>query len=404
LNILGINYFFHDSSACLVVDGELVVALEEERFSRSKHTTQFPEIAIARCLEMSGLSYKDIDHVAVSINPGKDWQKKVLYGIKLAKRAGPFIKQELIGGVRKQRDFKRWYARHWTTGEGPRVHNVNHHLSHIAGSFFVSPYERAALLSMDGSGEWSTTWVGETDGVNFTCYSETDFPHSLGSFYETATQFCGFQPNYDEVKTMGLAPFGNAERFFATMEKMIEIGQHGEVAIDLSWFNYHNWGHERYSEKYTQAFGAARKKGEDIQTHHEDVAAACQKVLEERVLEMCRVLEKKSSADYLVIAGGVSLNSVMNGRILRETRFKDVYIMPAAGDSGTAIGAAYYVHNTVLGSPKRVCHDNPYLGTEYSNQEIEAVLNECKLRYHESDDVCAEAAGLLKDGRIFPGT
>jgi carbamoyltransferase len=401
VKILGINYFFHDSSACIVDDGELVVALEEERFSRSKHTTLFPTSAIARCLEVAGCGYEDIDHVAVSINPTKDWYKKVVYGLKLGHRMWPFVKHELIRAVRKQVNFNAWYKEHWPSGNGPTVHKVDHHLSHIAGSFFISPYDRAALLSIDGSGEWSTTWMGETDGRNFTCYSESEFPNSLGSFYEAATQFCGFRPNYDEGKTMGLAPFGDPERFYSTMAQMIEIGPKGEVKIDLSWFNYQNLTHWRLSDKYVRAFGKPRKDGEEIEQHHEDVAAAAQKVLEDRVLEMCRILERESSADYLVISGGVSLNSVMNGRILRETRFKDVYVMPAAGDNGTSIGAAYYVYNHTLGATKRYHHNNPYLGTEYDNEFIERTLKQCKLPYEKLDDASTTAARLLGDGKII---
>jgi carbamoyltransferase len=401
LKILGINYFFHDSSACIVDDGELVVALEEERFSRSKHTTLFPDLAIARCLEVAGCGYEDIDHVAVSINPTKDWHKKVVYGLKLGHRMWPFVKHELIRAVRKQYNFNAWYKEHWPSGNGPTVHNVDHHLSHIAGSFFISPYDRAALLSIDGSGEWSTTWMGETDGRNFTCYSESEFPNSLGSFYEAATQFCGFRPNYDEGKTMGLAPFGDPERFYHTMAQMVEIGPRGEVKVDLSWFNYQTLAHWRLGDKYVQAFGRPRQDGEPIEKHHEDVAAAAQRVLEDRVLEMCRILERESSADYLVISGGVSLNSVMNGRILRETRFKDVYVMPAAGDNGTSIGAAYYVYNHKLGATRRYHHNNPYLGTEYDSEFIERTLKQCKLPYERLEDASTTAARLLGEGKII---
>ena len=210
--ILGINYFFHDTSACIVRDGKLVVAVEEERFSRQKHTWAFPHAAIARALKMAGVTASDVDHVAVSIDPTKDWGRKVLYATTLGTSVGPFVKHELIRAWNRQREFNAWLRSTWPGAKRPRVHNVSHHLSHIAGSFFVSPYERAALLSMDGSGEWSTTWMGETDGKTFTCFSESFFPNSLGSFYEAATEFCGFKPNYDEGKTMGLAPFGDADR------------------------------------------------------------------------------------------------------------------------------------------------------------------------------------------------
>ena len=399
--ILGINYFFHDTSACIVRDGKLVVAVEEERFSRQKHTWAFPHAAIARALKMAGVTASDVDHVAVSIDPTKDWGRKVLYATTLGTSVGPFVKHELIRAWNRQREFNAWLRSTWPGAKRPRVHNVSHHLSHIAGSFFVSPYERAALLSMDGSGEWSTTWMGETDGKTFTCFSESFFPNSLGSFYEAATEFCGFKPNYDEGKTMGLAPFGDADRFFDAMNKLVSVDDTGRVTVDQSYFSFRNWGPTRCGPRYLQTFGQPRKAPGPFDDHHNDVAAAAQKVLEERIIEMCRILEKRSSAEYLVVGGGVALNSVANGRILRDCRFKDLYVMPAAGDNGTSIGAAYYVWNHVLGQRERFHHDNPYVGLEYSNDEIERVLKECKLPYERSPDVELETAQMLRDGKIL---
>ncbi|MEX0618659.1 MAG: carbamoyltransferase C-terminal domain-containing protein [Pseudohongiellaceae bacterium] len=397
--ILGVNYFFHDTSACLVKDGELLLALEEERFSREKHTWKFPSNAVKKCFEISGVSPEEVDHVAVSINPAKDMMKKLVYAGKLFSQSGPFVKHEFLRTWSRQREFNAWLEDTWPE-QKPVVHMVDHHLAHVVGSYLVSPYEKAALLSMDGSGEWSTTWLGEIDGNEVTCYSESLFPNSLGSFYEAATQFCGFRPNYDEGKTMGLAPFGDAGTFETQMGKLVSVDEHGGVFIDLSYFSYQNAGNNRLGQKYVETFGAERNGG-PIEKYHENVAAAAQRVLEDRVLEMCRVLEKRSSADYLVIAGGVALNSVMNGRILRETRFKDLYVMPAAGDNGTCIGAAYYVHNVKLGNDKRYVHSNPFLGTEYGDEAIEATLRECKLRYEKVDDICMEVARRLHEGEII---
>ena len=398
--ILGINYFYHDTSACVVKDGELVVALEEERFTRKKHTWQFPEIAIARCLKAAGITPSDVDHVAVSIDAGKDWHRKIAFGLTLGTKVGPFVRHELVRAWNRQREFRAWFTSAWPGETRPTLHRVGHHLAHIAGTFFVSPYERAALLSMDGSGEWSTTWLGETDGKAFSCFSESLFPDSLGAFYESATEFCGFQPNYDEGKTMGLAAFGDASRFYPAMSRLVMVDTQGKVHVDRSFFEYQNWGARRCGAKYHEAFGPPRRGGGALEKHHEDVAAAAQKVLEDRVLEMCRILEKRSTAEYLVIAGGVALNSVMNGRILRETRFKDLYVMPAAGDNGTAIGAAYYVYNGVLGELKRYRHQNPFVGLEYSNDEIERLLKECKIPYRRSDDVCKDTARYVSDGKF----
>jgi carbamoyltransferase len=396
--ILGINHFFHDTSACLVKDGELLVALEEERFSRDKHTWCFPSRAIAKCFETTGISPDDVDHVAVSINPTKDAGKKILYGAKLGTKCLPFVKHEFFRARAKQTQLRQWFNATWP-GRKPQLHLIDHHLAHVVGSFYVSPYDHAALLSLDGSGEWSTTYLGEMNGDELTCFSESLFPNSLGSFYEAATQFCGFRPNYDEGKTMGLAPFGDPSVFEEPMSKLVSVDDEGKVKIDLSYFEFQNAGHNRLGQRYIDTFGEPRKGG-PIEKHHENVAAAAQRVLENCALRMCRILEQRTSADYLVIAGGVGLNSVMNGRILRETRFKDIYVMPAAGDNGTSIGAAYYAYNHVLGEKHRFHHNNPYVGNEYDNAALEAVLKTCKLNYRQSTDVCRDTAELLHQGNI----
>lgn len=402
--ILGLNYVYHDTSACIVKDGELLVALEEERFTREKHTAGFPENAIDRCFEVAGIKPGDIEHIAVSFDPQLHVAKRLAYAAKLGLRGVELLTCEFLRPYRQQRAFWRWYAKHWQiSSHKPKVHYIDHHRSHIAGSFFVSPYEKAALLSLDGSGEWSTHWMGEYDGTKYVEYCESFFPHSLGAFYEAATEFCGFRTNYDEGKTMGLAPFGDPAQFYDAVEKMVEIQPDGKIRIDLSWFEYQKFLPQRISKKFVDALGQPRKNEKDapFERHHESVAASFQKVLEEKVLEMCRILERKSTAEYLVIAGGVSLNSVMNGRILRETRFKDVYVMPAAGDNGTSIGAAYVVWNEVLGNRKRYSLNDSYLGTGYSDQEIEKILKTCKLDYVKSDDICADTARILHGGKII---
>ncbi|PXF29576.1 carbamoyltransferase [Pokkaliibacter plantistimulans] len=402
MNILGINYFFHDSSACVVMDGQLRVALEEERFTRRKHTNEFPVQAIERCLQISGISMQQIDHIAVSIAPTKDLGKKVAYSLGLGKKVAPFIKHEFKGIYVKQKAFWNWYKGIWGSRDGgPKVHFVEHHLSHVAGSYFVSPYQKAALLSLDGSGEWSTAMLGTADGDQLNFFGESHFPHSLGSFYEAATEFCGFQPNYDEGKTMGLAPFGNPDRFYKEVEKLVNITSEGQIQIDLSYFEYQNAGYQRCGQKFYDTFGQPRSRKGAFEDHHHDVAAAFQKVLEDKVLQMCHLLEQKTDADYLVIAGGVALNSVMNGRILRDTRFKDVYVMPAAGDNGSCIGAAYYLYNHILRQPRNFVHLDPYLGTEYSNEQIRKTLDECKLSYTRSEDICLDTAQMLRDGQII---
>ncbi len=401
MNILGINYFFHDSSACIVKDGKLVIAVEEERFTRSKHSTSFPRNSVEQCLAYAGLKASDIDHIAVSIKPSKHWAKKLVYGLSLGSKMAPFVKHELRDTLFKQRDLNKWYDTFVGSGGHAPIHFVEHHLSHIVGTYFLSPYQHAALLSLDGSGEWSTLFVGEAKGYEFEKFSETMFPHSLGSFYEAATEFCGFRPNYDEGKTMGLAPFGNPDRFYDVVNRIVEVTDDAQVKIDLSYFNYQNWSRRRCSNKFYEVFGKPRGRNDPFEDRHHDVAAAFQRVLEDKVLQICHYLEKKTDAEYLVLAGGVSLNSVMNGRIVRETRFKDVYVMPAAGDNGTSIGAAYYLYHVTLGNKERFHHDNPYVGNHYDKEQVRKILDECKLKYEESDNICQDTAKILREGNII---
>ena len=398
--ILGINYYFHDSSAALVVNGELVAALEEERFTRNKHTREFPENAIKECLRIGGIEADQIDHVAVSIKPTHYWQKKAVYALKNVTNAAPFIKHELINGFFKQRRLKSWFNSTFSGNNKPKLSFIEHHLSHAAGTFFVSPYEEAAIMAIDGSGEWACAWLGHGKGNEVTCFRESLFPHSLGSVYESVTEFCGFKPNYDEGKTMGLAPLGDASKYIEEARKVVRISDTGRIDVDLSYFSYQFWGYQRCAQKFYDVFGTPREKDREFEQHHKDVAAAFQLLLEECALKMAAVLKEKTDARYLIIAGGVALNSVMNGRLLREAGFDDVYIMPAAGDNGTSIGAAYTLLHQELGEPRSFVHDNPYVGNAYSDEEIEGILQRFKLTYRRSDNVAEETAVLLENGKI----
>lgn len=398
--ILGLNYYYHDSSACLVADGQLQVALEEERFTREKHTRAFPVCAVERCLQSLDLDYADVTHIAVSIRPGHEWLRKSAYGLGHATHLWPFLRHELYNAARRHRALRQWLRRHWPdANRRPKVHFVEHHLAHVAGSFFVSPYQRAALLSLDGAGEWATTWAGVGEANQVTALGRSYFPHSLGSFYEAATEFCGFRPNYDEGKTMGLASFGDADRFHRVVDRLaVPDGRYG-VKVDLSYFSYQYWGYQRCSRKFHQTFGPPRRE-QEFADRHRDVAAAFQRVLEDRVLSICRRLRTETGADHLVLAGGVALNSVMNGRILRESGFKDLYVMPAAGDNGTAIGAAFYLYNGILGRPRDCVHSDPYVGNCYSETEVMSTLAACRLPLSRCSDVAATAADLLARGKI----
>lgn len=403
-NILGINYFYHDSTACIVSDGKLIVAIEEERLTRKKHTKEFPINAVNKCLEIAGLTIEDIGHVAFSIDPSLDRGRKVAYGIKNLSHVKQFANYEFLGVYRKQKRVKAWLKNFFqNTRNKPQIHFVPHHLSHVVGSFYVSPYNSAALLSVDGSGEWATTFMGVGKGTEFECYRQDYFPMSLGSVYEAATQFCGFIPNYDEGKTMGLAPLGNPATYYDIVSKIFWVNEDMSLGVDLSYFNYQHHSGQRCSQKFFDVFGLPRKRDKNakFEQYHLDVAAAFQQHLEECMLKLARGLKKRTQEEYLVISGGVSLNSVANGRIVRESGFKDLYVMPAAGDNGTAIGAAFFVYNNLLHNQRNFVHDNPYVGTEYSNDSIKKMIDQCKIKAQYFENIEEQAAQLLHKGNII---
>jgi carbamoyltransferase len=406
MDILGINYIFHDSSACIVSDGILLAAIEEERLSREKHSQEFPKLAIARCLELAGLKTSEISHIAISVNPKRHAFRKLVYTGSVASKLSlpnmrSFVHYEHTRLRARHRGFWDWFDSTWPNSQKPQVHFIDHHMAHVGGSFFVSPYEEAALLSLDGWGEWSTSWLGSFDEGKLKSFGESIFPHSLGCFYSAATEFCGFKPNYDEGKTMGLAPTGDPKGFHKAVSKLVRVTEEGQIQLDLSCFDFQNGSGKFCNSYFYEMFGRPRRPGTDIEENHRDVASAFQEVLEERILDLCRVLERRTSARYLIFAGGVALNSVANGRVLRETKFDDLYVMPGAGDNGTCIGAAYFLYNQKLGMANRYHHNDPFLGSVYIDEEIKRTLGACKLEYRESEDVCAEAAQMLANGMII---
>lgn len=403
MNILGLNYFYHDSSACIVQDGALIAAIEEERLTRIKHTYNFPVKAVDRCLEIANLSPSKIDAIAISVKPELDWFKKLKYGLSILPKSIPFFKYELLLYHWKQKEFWSWVKDTWPAEtQRPKIHFISHHLCHAAGSYFISPYSSAAILSIDGSGEWASSMLGHGIGDNVKTFSPSYFPMSLGSVYEAVTQFCGFKPCYDEGKTMGLAPMGDPTVFQEKAADIINVDSEGRLHVDLSYFNYQYLETRYCNDKFNQQFGKPRdKKSGEFEKHHLDVAAAFQYVLEERCLQLAEILHAKTQEKNLVVAGGVALNSVMNGRLVRESAFDDVYVMPAAGDNGTAIGAAYYALHGIYKTPRCFVHNNPYLGTEYSNEQIKEILDKCKLKAEYHDDIESVTAKLLNDGEII---
>src|SRR5438477_3565471 len=384
--ILGLNAYHGDAAAALVVDGELVAAAEEERFNRVKHCAGFPELAARWCLEDAGLAPGDLDHVAVSRDPKANLGRKLLRTIRHGASAR-YLKARLENAA-KVRDVRSALARALDVSPDAlraEVHNVEHHQAHVASAFFVSPFEQAAVLSVDGFGDFASTMLAVGRGNRFEVLDRVLFPHSLGIFYTALTQWLGFPKYGDEGKVMGLAPYGDTDAHLRRMRELVrldgalfELGldyfTHDKEGVDMTWDEATPTIGRIYSDRMIEAFGPAREPRSELVETHEDVAAALQAMLEEAYLHLVRDLWERTRIPNICLAGGVALNAVVNGRIRPETPFEEVYVQPAAGDSGTAVGAAYWVWNQHLGRPRGFVMEHAYTGPQYSDAECAAAL------------------------------
>jgi len=401
--ILGLNAYHGDAAAALVVDGELVAAAEEERFNRIKHVAGFPALAARWCLEEGGIDPGQLDHVAVSRDPRANVGQKLLRTIRHGASAR-YLKARLQNAA-KVRDVKSALADALgiaTVALRASVHNVEHHQTHVASAFFVSPFEDAAVLSVDGFGDFCSTMTAVGHGNGFRVLDRVLFPHSLGIFYAALTQWLGFPEYGDEGKVMGLAPYGDPERHLKAMRDILQTDgdlfalnldyfKHDKEGVDMTWDEGSPTIGRIYSDKVVETFGPAREPRAEMTGHYEDVAAAMQKRLEEVYLHIVTRLRETTGAENLCLAGGVALNAVANGRIRPETGFDGLYVQPAAGDSGTAVGAAYFVWNQELGKPRGFVMAHAYTGPEYGDDEIAAAFRDAGID-----------AERLEDDALFP--
>jgi carbamoyltransferase len=408
--ILGLNAYHGDAAAALVVDGELVCAVEEERFNRVKHCAGFPAQAAAWCLADAGLSAADLDHVAIGRNPKANFGHKVLR--TLMHGASPRYLRARLENAARVRDVKAELEQALGAEVQAQLHHVEHHQAHVASAFFVSPFEDAAILSVDGFGDFASTMLAEGHGSSFRVLERVLFPHSLGIFYTAVTQWLGFPKYGDEGKTMGLAPYGTP-RFVEEMRRVVhphgdlfELGLdyfvHDKEGVDMSWDEQTPAIGRLFSQRLEEAFGLAREPGSELASLHEDVAASLQAMLEEVYLHLVRALWERTKIPRLCLAGGVALNAVANGRILPETPFEDVFVQPAAGDSGIAVGAAYYVWNQELGQPRGFVMAHAYTGPAYPDTEYAGVLAAAGLESKrlEDDALFTHVAGRIAAGDV----
>jgi carbamoyltransferase len=415
MNILGLNAYHGDASVALFADGNLSSAMEEERFSRLKHQAGFPALAASHSLAHAGLTGADLDHIAISRDPSAHLHKKLLFALS----NGPSLAsvRDRLWNVSKLRDVKPTLADALGVDERSlraQVHRVEHHHAHMASSFFCSPFERAALLSIDGFGDFVSTMWGKGCGHKMEIDGWVEFPHSMGIVYTAITQYLGFPKYGDEFKVMGLAPYGEPE-YLDQLRKLVTVKANGAFELDLSYFIHHSEGvnmtwdngaptiGDVFSSKLERELGPRRQPSEPMEGRHHNLAASLQALLEEVVLGLLRTLHQKTGLTDLCLAGGVALNCTMNGKILSDTPFKRVYIQPASYDAGTSLGAALYVKHQTLGAPRDFVMDHTYWGLEYSREACRAALDAKGLSYQELDDHCLadRAADLIAQGKIL---
>ena len=401
LIILGINAYHADSSAAIFVNGRLIAAMEEERFRRVKHWAGFPELAIAFCLQEAGIGYADVDHYAIGRDPKAKFFKKLLY---LAKNPGGsftaikdrFANSKKVASIDQELSRISGLQVDRFTG---KIQQVEHHRSHIASAFFASPFDKAACLTIDGSGDFTTTMTGIGEGNTITVLDSVDFPHSIGIFYTAFTQLLGFPHYGDEYKVMGMAPYGVSQ--LAVENKLagvVKLTDDGLFKLDLSYFRTGTEGIISYddknqpivaplfSEKMVQVFGAARTKDEPLQQYHKDLAASVQRFTEKIIFHLLENLHKKTGLDNVCIAGGVAQNSVANGKILQQTSFKNIYIPSAGHDAGISMGAALYTQHVSLKYTRQPAILSAYTGSRFTNEEIKAILTEKNIAFTELPD------------------
>ena len=413
--ILGINAYHGDAAAAIIKDGRLIAAAEEERFNRCKHSAGFPANAIKYCLEAAGIKLEDLDHVGISRDPSAHLHKKLLFAATRIVSHGRQIKDRL-GNAAKVRDLKDDVARVFGVSKKhlhARFHNVEHHRAHLASCFYVSPFERAALLSIDGFGDFISTMWAQGEGNSIEVLGHVEYPHSTGIVYTATTQFLGFPHYGDEGKVMGLAPYGKPG-FIQEFRDIIRTEENGQFRLNLDYFRHHTEGVEMtwddgspvigrvFSDEFASLFGPPREPGSVLTDRDRDIAASLQQRLEEVGFHVLQHLHEQTRLTDLGLAGGVAYNSVMNGKILLNTPFKRVFVQPAAGDSGTALGVCYHIHNGVLNGERGEVMTGAYTGPEFSAHEIRAALDQSALTFESyTDEVVTRraaediAAGLV---------
>lgn len=425
MHILGVSCYYHDAAAVLLCDGQLIAAAEEERFSRIKHDFGFPTHAIQFCLRQAGINAKDLDYVVFYERPFRKLDRLLVSVLQTYPRSWKVFRESMIGWMLN----KLWIASTFQSELGisrDKILFSDHHLSHAASTFYCSPFEEAAVMTVDGVGEWATAATGWGKGTQLQLTKQTEFPHSIGLLYSAFTAFLGFEVNEGEYKVMGMAPYGTP-RYVDKVWKVVKKNDDGSFSLDMDYFCFHYSTDKMFNGKFVDLFGEPRKPGDkfftqstgypsyfgdrpadysaecELNQHYADMAASIQRVTEELLIGMAKSLQKETGLKKLCIAGGVGLNSVANTRILRESGFDELFIQPAAGDSGGALGAALWAYHAVLGKPRSFRMEHAYWGQEFGASEISDFLRSENIPHYEvrhTDELLDRVTEFLKTGKV----
>lgn len=426
MNILGISCYFHDASAALLKDGDLIAAAEEERFTRKKHDYEFPQNAIDFCLGAGGLKAADLDYVVFFEKPFIKFERLLLTSMQTFPRSHKVFREAMITWLGDKLWIKTLIQKRLGV-PATKILFSEHHLSHAASAFFCSGFEEAAIMTVDGVGEWTTASIGIGRGTEIKLLKEIRFPHSLGLLYSAFTAFLGFEVNEGEYKVMGMAPFGTP-KYLDKVYKLIRIAKDASFELDMDYFSFHHSADQTFNHKFVDLFGQPRdpkalfftpgtgypsyfgdkpgnykQLGKENQ-HYADIAASIQTATEEILVNMARQVQKETGHKKLCMAGGVALNSVANGRILKETGFEEIYIQPSAGDGGGSVGAALYAYHTVLGNPRKFVMEHAYWGQENSPCVIEGFLKENGIPYERlerEEKLIERVVDNLQNGKVI---
>jgi carbamoyltransferase len=419
VHILGINAYHGDSSACIVLDGRLIAAAEEERFCRVKHWAGFPARAIGYCLAEAGIDPSAIDHVAINTDPAANMLGRIAH--VLTSRPDPRLLLDRLRNRRRRASVQTELERLSNGAIRGRVHHVEHHLAHLSSCFLVSPFEEAAVVSVDGFGDFSSAAWGVGRGNAIDIQERVHFPHSLGVFYQALTQYLGFPHYGDEYKVMGLAPYGRPA-FLEEMRKIVLPDDNGGFSLDLAYFRHHRervayqWSGgaphvgDLFSSALEQLLGPRRAAGNPLTDRHRDIAHSTQAMYEEAFFHLIGTLQARTGQQQIALAGGCAMNSVANGKIRRRTPFRKVYVQPAAGDAGGAIGAAFAVWQR-LGGPRSFALNHAYWGPQYDTPAIDAMLAQrmpeirsagCSVDHISDVDVlCRRTAASINESKVI---